>query len=402
VRSWEQDADCLAHTYTQALALIALARGGHRGGADALAQALALHQDADGSWAESFHCDGRILSDNRWEGAIAWTAYALTRYLELGGSTTGAAAARDRAAAWLAQLVQPDGCLARDHTEGTLDVWWALHAAGPAFAPAAERLEECLLREYWDAGMGRFKGGRISWEPFLDNQTWGASFLHAIGRSSDARRALSYAWETLRQPARGGHLLGFDGQAGPWAVWNEGTAQYAAAGGAHAAELVTDLLAQQRRDGALIAAPDHFEGAGVWDPRWYGIAPTAWLHFALSGEPFGCVPGSEALCLNGGRFRVGVAWRDFRGRTGGGRGEPLSSDSGYFWFFHENNVELLVKVLDGCAVNQRHWVFAGGLTNVETTITVEDTLAGQTRGWHNPLGTAFPPLQDTTAFATCP
>jgi len=249
VRSWEQDAECLAHTYTQALALVAFAREDRRNAAAALAHALVTSQNTDGSWAESFRCDGTILNSNRWEGAIAWTVHALSRYLALGGTAAGATEARNRGAAWLSGLLRPDGCPARDHTEGTLDVWWALFTAGPAYAAEASRLEDCLLREYWDPEMGRFKGGRSSWEPFLDNQTWGASFLHATGRSGDALRALSYAWQTLRQPARGGHLVGFDGQAGPWAVWNEGTAQYAAAGGPGAPELTEDLLAHQRPDG---------------------------------------------------------------------------------------------------------------------------------------------------------
>ena len=29
-------------------------------------------------------------------------------------------------------------------------------------------------------------------------------------------------------------------------------------------------------------------------------------------------------------------------------GVPLTSDSGYFWFFDADNIELVVKVLDAC------------------------------------------------------
>ena len=44
----------------------------------------------------------------------------------------------------------------------------------------------------------------------------------------------------------------------------------------------------------------------------------------------------------------------------------LADDSGYVWFFaDENNVEAVFKVLDGCFINQNYWFFAGGLTNVE-------------------------------------
>ncbi|MCP4658622.1 MAG: hypothetical protein GY856_24695 [bacterium] len=79
-----------------------------------------------------------------------------------------------------------------------------------------------------------------------------------------------------------------------------------------------------------------------------------------------------------------------------------SDDSGLLWFFDPDNWELLVKVLDGCAVNQRYWVFAAATTNVETTLEVTDSLSGQMKTYHNPLGTSAAAVTDTFAFATCP
>jgi hypothetical protein len=288
LKSWEQDPVCLAHTYNQALALLVFAAEGLDVEAHTLADALVRLQNPNGSWFQSYDCDSsEPLTANEWEGDVAWVVLALGRYLDRWGGPSAAAAARDRAASWLAGLLAPgDGCPRRDHTEGTLDIWWALRTAGPAFAAPAAEVERCLLTEYWDAGMGRFKGGRSWWQPYLDNQTWGAAFLDAVGRPEDARRALGFARATLFTPGRSGHLLGFDGQGGPWAIWNEGTAQYVAAGGPGARTLVQELLAQQRSDGALPGAPDHFEGGGVWNPTWYGVAPTAWLYFALQGGPF--------------------------------------------------------------------------------------------------------------------
>ena len=65
-------------------------------------------------------------------------------------------------------------------------------------------------------------------------------------------------------------------------------------------------------------------------------------------------------------------------------------------------MELIVKVLDGCGVNQRYWVFAGGLTNVQTVIPVRDTRTGISKTYINPQGTPFQPVQDTGAFVGCP
>jgi virginiamycin B lyase len=115
-----------------------------------------------------------------------------------------------------------------------------------------------------------------------------------------------------------------------------------------------------------------------------------------------CVADATTLCLNNGRFRVTADWRTRDGSNGQGRGVALTSDSGYFWFFEAANVELVVKVLNGCGLNSRYWTFAAGLTDVEVTLTVTDTLTGAVKTYANPQGTAFQPIQDTAAFAACP
>ena len=79
-----------------------------------------------------------------------------------------------------------------------------------------------------------------------------------------------------------------------------------------------------------------------------------------------------------------------------------TTDTGMFWFFSANNIEMILKVVNGCALNSRYWVFAGGLTNVAVTMTVTDTANGTVRTYNNPQNTAFQPIQDTSAFATCP
>jgi hypothetical protein len=84
----------------------------------------------------------------------------------------------------------------------------------------------------------------------------------------------------------------------------------------------------------------------------------------------------SALSLNNNRFIVEVNWSTLSGASGMGTAVPMTSDSGYFWFFENTNVELLVKILDGRPVNGYFWFFWGALTDVAYTITVTDTQTG--------------------------
>jgi hypothetical protein len=114
-----------------------------------------------------------------------------------------------------------------------------------------------------------------------------------------------------------------------------------------------------------------------------------------------CTPDPTTLCLNNGRFQVKTRWTTPQGQTGSGQAVTLTGDTGYFWFFSSNNVEMVTKVVAGCPLNTRYWVFAGGLTNVDVVMTVTDVQTGAVRTYTNPQGTAFAPIQDTAAF-NCP
>jgi hypothetical protein len=82
---------------------------------------------------------------------------------------------------------------------------------------------------------------------------------------------------------------------------------------------------------------------------------------------------------------------------------PTKTDNtGVFWFFQQENWELLVKVLNGCHLNNHYWVFGGGATDVSYKVTVEDLQSGDTWEYENAQGQASPAIADTSAFATCP
>lgn len=104
-------------------------------------------------------------------------------------------------------------------------------------------------------------------------------------------------------------------------------------------------------------------------------------------RPVACVANATTLCLSGGRFKVQVEWRTAVPQIGVGTAKPLTADTGYFWFFSSNNIELVVKVLDGREINSHFWVFYGALSDVAYTITVTDSQTGRQKVYTNPQGT---------------
>jgi hypothetical protein len=86
---------------------------------------------------------------------------------------------------------------------------------------------------------------------------------------------------------------------------------------------------------------------------------------------------------------MGVAARE-SGRVGTFSLPDLTDDT--------SNPEVLVKILDGRAVNGRFWLFYGSLTDVEYTVTVTDRTTGRTRVYSKAAGASCGGV-DTETFA---
>jgi ELWxxDGT repeat protein len=113
-----------------------------------------------------------------------------------------------------------------------------------------------------------------------------------------------------------------------------------------------------------------------------------------------CADDLDAFCFgSGGRFRAKASWH-----TAGDAGVAKTAfagsfDSGIFTFFSPSNWELMVKVLDGCAINGKHWVFVAATTDVGWDLEIEDQLTGQIRRYENVRGSARAAVNDSGAFA---
>jgi hypothetical protein len=147
---------------------------------------------------------------------------------------------------------------------------------------------------------------------------------------------------------------------------------------------------------------DHLEVLfdGVTYHMWYNgglVLHQNDIGYATAPLPFPAAP----LLLNGGRFMVESTWWTTAWETGSGAPYPITADSGAFTFFDPANIEVLVKVLDGCAINQSYWVFVAGLTDLWVGLTVTDTETLETKIYSNTAGVPFAPVLDTDAFALC-
>ena len=129
---------------------------------------------------------------------------------------------------------------------------------------------------------------------------------------------------------------------------------------------------------------------------------TASLKFLVeASDPAGsCEPDSETLCLRDSRFSVGMEWWTGDGPTGAGKVVyEGTNDSGLFYFFEPgDNWEVLIKVLNGCGLNDRVWVYGASATTLGYSIRVTDTETGEVRNYRKDPGEPAAAISDVGAF----
>ena len=105
--------------------------------------------------------------------------------------------------------------------------------------------------------------------------------------------------------------------------------------------------------------------------------------------PSASLAGSSphVLALRGGDYLVSLELQNpLTGLPQTAISWPQTSDSGGFWFFGPENLEILLKVLDGTGFNGCTWVYFGALSNVEFDFFVVETRTGRLRTYSSPQG----------------
>jgi hypothetical protein len=200
----------------------------------------------------------------------------------------------------------------------------------------------------------------------LDGRAANGAFWHFYGALSDVEY-----WVTVRDTAEGGSRTYHNE---PFALCGRG-------------DTTAFVDGPEGSAGGSLATPSPATGAAVpgrGTPGALAVRPPR----ATAPAEGACTPDEEALCLAGGRFRVEVAWENPRVPGSAGTGKVFAGldgdQSGHFWFFRPDNLELSVKILDGRALNGHFWIFWGGLSDVGYTIRVTDTATTETHDFVNP------------------
>ena len=132
----------------------------------------------------------------------------------------------------------------------------------------------------------------------------------------------------------------------------------------------------------------------------------------LGARTFTVLADAATKAVLSNRFEVEVSFEDTEGVPGTARVmfgalptdsevASTSGESALFWFFSPDNTEIVVKVLDGCGINERFWVFGSAATDLAFTLTVTDLESAEVRTYENLAGQPAMAINDTNAFETC-
>jgi hypothetical protein len=151
-----------------------------------------------------------------------------------------------------------------------------------------------------------------------------------------------------------------------------------------------------------------YETIGTSPPLDVQVRGTMGIEIDQEDQTTACIKSDTVLCIENNpgdfRFQLTVDFAHAGGASGSGQASLATlgvANGGSFWFFSQNNPEILVKVLNACSVNNKFWVFVTAGTNVGFNLHVMDTVTSATKTYSNPDNTAAVPVQDTSAFP-CP
>ncbi|MDE3265466.1 MAG: hypothetical protein OYL92_10910 [Acidobacteriota bacterium] len=163
------------------------------------------------------------------------------------------------------------------------------------------------------------------------------------------------------------------------------------------AEARSDLTAFPCGPAAASSASLTWPGASYAAPL---VEPMADVRHAVAGAAADCAP--RPVTTLGGGFTVSMCVeheKDGEVVVTQARDYGLdSSQSALLYFFERDNAEVLVKVLDGCALNGHRWVFVAPVTTLAFNLSIEPPGGGAAWTHRNSLGRTAAARSDLEAF----
>ncbi|MGH9508757.1 MAG: hypothetical protein ACRD2Q_06535 [Terriglobales bacterium] len=300
VDSYKDKADT-CHTYDQAVAIVAFLARGDVINARRVLDALALMQNADGSWNSAYHCQTRAsLASTRYVGSNAWVVVAIAHYEKRTADTVTYHIMGERAVNWLRLFQQADGginggldasgvVLPWASTEHNQDAYPGLvHFAYPG---DAGEVKSFLDNVVWEPTAPRWWQGRNDPADPLDVNPLGVSALGATG-TRNYQLSLNYPMTHHRSTQTWGNgrnrvsVNGFDFNSDHNDIWLEGTAQMAkafriAGRTADADFFLQEIIKVQQASGGV---PYSVKGTNNGDfvmSKAESVAATGWLILAI-------------------------------------------------------------------------------------------------------------------------
>ncbi|MCY4643002.1 MAG: M12 family metallo-peptidase [Bacteriovoracales bacterium] len=127
-------------------------------------------------------------------------------------------------------------------------------------------------------------------------------------------------------------------------------------------------------------------------------------------EKYRCLEDATSVCLQSGRFKVrasvsyvkssGQRVNHQKAKVREAMLNGVNKTTSLFYFFGRDNPELLVKVINGCGVNGKYWVFGSAGTDLNYRVTVTDNATGVRLPYHRNARNSL--INDTGAFPCHP
>ena len=265
----------------------------------------------DGNLGFSYQVNSSFVDSRVRTGTLAWVGYAFALYQRVTGDAAFQSSA-EKIAVYLRTLQLPSGSMkggpdvAWVSTEHNIDAYFFFRelsrvTGNASYSATAGQIKSSLLTNHWvkTRSGGNFLQGLNDPTPSLDANSWGAIFLWAVGRSTEAGQALNYVESNFRDmeaiAGSSTRIAGYSPDTRKRTIWLEGTAGVATAyqrvGNLAKTDSILDNVyklqttwqSQGRWHGALpYAMPRYTNSSGDTFSDLESVASTGWLLITLA------------------------------------------------------------------------------------------------------------------------